>query len=588
MHVTRIAINNFRNFRALDLQGLSAASIIVGENASGKSNLIAALRLVLDPSLPDTDRELTAEDFWDGLTAPFGGAEILVTVELAGFDQDDGAKAILSDYLVARDPFVARVSYLWRPRALGDSSTSGATDYEWVLFGGNDEARKLNRELWRYVSLRVLPALRDAERDLESVRSPLRRLISRLNVPDEMLLSVATQVDEATSELLGNAEIAEASTALTGRLEGMVGDVFGVQTKLGLTATRPGQLLRSIRLFIDEEKQRTLGQASLGTANLLYLALLFELVGREEAAGERVATVFAVEEPEAHLHPQVQRVLFKHLLSDGHPLIVSTHSPHLASVTPLASLVLLRDIGGETQAFVASELGLSTREVRDLERYLDVTRAEILFAKGVVLVEGIAEAYLIPAFARVLGYDLDASGISVCAVHGTDFGPYVKLLSSAGLSIPRVVITDGDPTSSGRLRGVVRGRALLDDADAAEAVTAAIEDDDIDGARDILQDAGIYVGELTLELDLLPAAVSPMAAAYAELVSSSLRRERFEAALKGADGDPEDHEKVISRIERIGKGRFAQRLAAHVSEFDAPEYISDAIEAIVQEVHGDV
>jgi putative ATP-dependent endonuclease of OLD family len=88
--------------------------VVVGENGAGKPNLLHALRLVLDPSLPDTARQLGAEDFWDGFDAPFGGEEITVAVDLVDFDGDKPAMALLSDFLVATGPKVARLTYAYR------------------------------------------------------------------------------------------------------------------------------------------------------------------------------------------------------------------------------------------------------------------------------------------------------------------------------------------------------------------------------------------------------------------------------------------------------------------------------------------
>jgi putative ATP-dependent endonuclease of OLD family len=189
--------------------------------------------------------------------------------------------------------------------------------------------------------------------------------------------------------------------------------VFSVATTLGIASTDAEQLVRSIRLFIDEAKQRGIGQTSLGTANLLYLALLPEQIAAQEAAKEIVTTILGVEEPEAHLHPHLQRVLFRHLLDDDRPLVVTTHSPHLASVAPLSSITLLRDVGGESVGFHTRSLDLDAGVEADLERYMDVTRAEMLFAKGVILVEGAAEEFVIPAFALEEGPDLDAHGVTV-------------------------------------------------------------------------------------------------------------------------------------------------------------------------------
>src|SRR5438552_3605624 len=82
MHISKIEIINYRNFKQLSVAGLPPTAVVVGENNVGKSNLLDALRLVLDPSLPDNARILRSEDFWDGLGSRFGGSEIQVVVEV--------------------------------------------------------------------------------------------------------------------------------------------------------------------------------------------------------------------------------------------------------------------------------------------------------------------------------------------------------------------------------------------------------------------------------------------------------------------------------------------------------------------------
>lgn len=586
MHISRIAISGFRNFRDLELCDLPTSLVIVGENGTGKSNLLHALRLVLDPSLSDTSRQLSADDFWDGLDTPFDGEEIIVAVELVDFEGDKAAMALLSDYLVATGPKVARLTYAYRPRPLAKSPSTEA-DYEVVLYGGDRDDQRVTREVLRYVSLRVLPALRDAEGNLASARSPLRRLLARIDLDPDQLTTAQDRIAEAGEALLADEGVAAINTGITDRLREMVGDVFAVATTLGIAPTDPEHLVRSIRLLIDEETQRGVGQTSLGTANLLYLALLLEQIAAQEAAGETVTTILGVEEPEAHLHPHVQRVLFRHLLDDRRPLVVTTHSPHLASVAPLSSITLLRDVGGESAAFHTRALDLDHGVEADIDRYMDVTRAEMLFAKGVILVEGAAEEFLIPAFALEQGFDLDAHGVTVCSVRGTDFLPYRRVLARNGLSIPNVVITDGDPDRDGALEGIARGRDLVGKRTVAR-VDAALAKDDVDEARRALHAGGVFVGQTTLELDLIPVARDAMSDAYAELEPSAVKRRNFGRDLDAvASGDDTRAQAVVDRLAKIGKGRYAQRLAGHLEGIDPPEYIERGIARIRSKVHPD-
>ncbi len=587
VHICRVAISNFRNFRSIVVEDMPPGVVVVGENASGKSNFLHALRLVLDPSLPETARRLIADDFWDGLHEPFVGVEIRVVVDLVGFDDDVDAKAVLGEFLVGRSPYRARLTYLFRPRDdLEPEDASSETDYEVLVFGGEDEGRRVGRAEWRFVSLRVLPALRDAESDLRSARSPLRRLVGRAEVPSAVLDSVAQAIDQATGTLIAEEALRRLEEALSQRLYDMVGDLFAVDATLGVVSARSDQLLRSLRLFIDAERQRGIAQASLGTANLLYLVLLLEDIAAQRAANELVELILAVEEPEAHLHPHVQRVLFRHLLREDRALLVTTHSPHIASVAPLRSLLLLRDIGGESAAFDVRDVGLSEQQERDLERYLDVTRAEILFARLVVLVEGMAELYLVPAFAAAAGLDLDAHGVTVCSVHGTDFVPYMRLLGKKGLGIPAVVITDGDPNSEGTPTGLRRASELLRPATGKRVLTLIEAGKYLEG-RDLCASENVFVGHRTLELDLLPAAEDAMYDGYEELVSGKRAQNRFSEALSAAPDDSVSAAEVLSRIERVGKGRYAQRVSEHLAGVEPPEHIAGALVAVQELISND-
>lgn len=591
MHISRIAIDNFRNFKSLEIEDLSGAAVIVGENGVGKTNLVAALRLVLDPSLPDSARELDAEDFWDGLDRPFHGEVIQVVVELAGFEDDDRAKGVLGDAIVDDDPVTARLTYAFRPKdTLREGHEPvGPKDYEEVTYVGlDDDPTPFGADVRKWISLQALPALRDAESDLRSwSRSPVSRLLDDLGLAPERLEQIAERSREASRELLEEDSVVGLQEALNQRLQEMVGEVFGVELSLDVGATRADQVLRAIQVQIDNGRDIT--RTSLGSANLLYLALLLERVARRRRDNDLVSRLLAIEEPEAHLHPHVQRVLFRHLVSTEAELLLTTHSAHVASVSPLRSLVLLRDAGAEGTVALRPPIDqLGERQIRDLERYLDVTRAEMVFARGVILVEGAAELYLLPAFAAELGHDLDALGVSVCSVHGVDFKPYRTLLGEGGLEIPHVVITDGDadPDRRGREHAGVKRQRLLLTEDDRQAVDEAIEAEDFEVARELLAAHGVYVGVYTIEVDLVDGAAGPMRRAYRELSTGPASRASFRSELEAIGGGPEQRKAFVRRIERRGKGRFAQRLAEHLGGAEPPAYIKDAIESLVGQLGG--
>src|SRR5258708_36740683 len=115
MYLSRIRVENFRNFSEFDVQ-LTGNVVVVGENRVGKSNLLYALRLIFDPTLPDSARQLGLSDFWDGLDAPGTDDKIVVAVEVKDFEEDLDVLAQLTDYRLDDDPEPVVLTYKFRPQ----------------------------------------------------------------------------------------------------------------------------------------------------------------------------------------------------------------------------------------------------------------------------------------------------------------------------------------------------------------------------------------------------------------------------------------------------------------------------------------
>ena len=109
MHLSRIQIVNFRNFAKLDVK-LTRNVVVVGENRVGKSNLLHALRLLLDPTLPDSARQPSQSDFWDGLQPLDGNHTIIISADIQGFEADINVLALLTDFRLHEDPETARLT----------------------------------------------------------------------------------------------------------------------------------------------------------------------------------------------------------------------------------------------------------------------------------------------------------------------------------------------------------------------------------------------------------------------------------------------------------------------------------------------
>ncbi len=274
MRISRVIVKNFRNFKNLGGE-LGANVILLGENGAGKTNFLEALRLVLDPTFHP---QLGESDFHNGISK-FRGTEIEINVQFTDFmgPEDTDFLTKVQGCFLSDDPPIAQISYWYHP-APNISNVHEATGrdyYESVLYGGNDRTNKESaRSFRKHVKLRIVPALRDIERDMHMwQRSPLRRLTEAMSLSNNTTFqSVANQVREATERLQTIEPINTLQKNVRDRLTQMVEGIYTFDPQIGMLPTSPDELQKALTLLVENDL--SLDRASLGLMNILYLTLL--------------------------------------------------------------------------------------------------------------------------------------------------------------------------------------------------------------------------------------------------------------------------------------------------------------------------
>ena len=650
LFISRVKIKNYRNFKDVDVR-LGHKQIIIGENNVGKTNFLKALQLILDPTLSDEDRMLEESDFNDTLVNPMENKEeIVIEVYIENYSNNKTILTVFQDATVKNEKGkeVLKLTYRFFPYI----DDAGNIEYQYNIFKGNDETKKFGSYERKYLNLKVIKALRDVESEIRNSRtSPIQRMLKDYAIDKNDLERIAEEYRKNGEEILNLDELVDLTNNINKRFGAILGnDDFDVS--LQAMEISPGRVLSSLKLLMA---QRNTSDISLGLNNILYISMILQMLqdktvpslikedkynelivlaggeivkdtyeqsqNRNYFLKERISdvqhkklysfmsknmpisnavTILAIEEPEAHLHPVNQRLIYKDVIQNSNnSVLLTTHSTHITAIAPINSIVHLHNDGTKgTEIHATAAMPMDEGEFLDVERYLDVKRGEIYLGKAVLLVEGIAEEYLVPRFAELLGKPLDEKGIIVCNINCTNFTPYVKLLHS--LAIPYAVITDGDfyvindkdereyhkmDTEETADRGWL-GMEIIESMVSQLNLNGENEiPKDIDKLDELFKELGLFVGYYTFEVDMMVKAAAKkdskeeklnvICDLFTDLTTGGIVQKRnFKTEIMSGE-----YWKCLRKIEGngIGKGRFSQKFAHVCKKEHIPTYIKEAI-----------
>ena len=435
MIISELRVYNFRRFKAVDdapglkitfHKGLNA---LIGENDSGKTAVIDALKLVLLTQSNEYIRP-SDEDFYKTIDGD-ACSEFKIDCTISEFTQNEAKNFI--EYLSFNKTengieYTLELHY----RAWKD----GHRIYQELRVGDVEDGISIDGKARELLKAVYLKPLRDAEREMSSGRG------SRIS---QILLNHPVFKDKKEHAVLdifrgANVDGKRILQTIRSNLESFNDKGQDSNAELKTSDIQLKAILESLSLDAPE------CNPGLGELNLLFIAAELLLLKDDMDGGLKLALI---EELEAHLHPQAQLRLISYLQNEYNKndvqIIISTHSPILASKINLKNLILMKNGTGHDLA--EGQTGLQKGDYLFLQRFLDSTKANLFFAKGIIMVEGDAENILIPVIADILGYPLERYGLSIVNVGSTAFLRYSRIMvrkDGADIGIPVSVITDCD------------------------------------------------------------------------------------------------------------------------------------------------
>ncbi|WP_339193428.1 AAA family ATPase [Aeribacillus sp. FSL W8-0870] len=499
MYISSIELNNYRNFRSNIIEFNKGINVIIGSNNSGKSNLLRAMALIFNPS---EKKNLSIDDFNKTISLEelkLQPPKINISVT---FSQDDKENLMGDDLVIVsqwltklEEPYEAKLHYEFclplkhhedYKRMLSSAKSEVEAWeiidrnflrlYTYKIYGGNLENQIIaDGEYLKKFDYQFLDAIRDVERDMFSGKNTLLKNvldffmdydIKSKNIDDsekeQLIKNKKMQFEEKAKLLLdllnermleGKKQILSYSKDIGASFDNTVPNFAGSITDI--------ELYSALRLIIENKTgiQLPITHNGLGYNNLIFMSLLLakmQVNANETYLGSnaKVYPMLIIEEPEAHLHPTMQGQLLKFLKQNlkqkkVRQIFITTHSTHITGSLRLDELICLYKVKNETHVSYPGRVFENNEDSKKyVERFLDATKSNMLFAEKIILVEGMAEQLLMSVFAEYLEKLLEDNHVAVINVGGRYFDHFLYLFNTKNkYAINRKVacITDRDP-----------------------------------------------------------------------------------------------------------------------------------------------
>ena len=482
MYIKQFDIKNFRVFDRISLFLNKGVNIIIGENNSGKTTIIDALRICLGYGKPDTNIYIQESDLHLNPSDP-NEYNTEIQFDLIFEIESEIEKHCFNDF-ISQDQEHPELQTIQFHLKYALEQNGRKRFFKRSVWGGDNEGQQIPYEALQEIFYTYLGPLRDAISGLKpySYDNKTAQLFNKLTKyrRGEDTIKLSEEIKKSLAERLYSVFESdehdwrhiwcEGKSKVNDHLEGTgILEKFP-QIEMNYVGRKFSDVVRGIEIrrpiYTEPVEPRLqkyfeIFQNGLGENNLIFSSVVLgDLMNRCEDPELEIYNALLLEEPEAHLHPQYQNTFFEYLstlINRGLQIFITSHSPTITAKSDINNVKVLQRQGHSVKAFcfnILTEVDYANSNRKYLRKFLDTTKSQMFFASGAILVEGIAEAILLPTLSRKFinprKIDLEKNGIEIVNIGGVAFEHFAKLYNhddeKKRLFSKCAIITDSDPT----------------------------------------------------------------------------------------------------------------------------------------------